>query len=120
MMKPMAELYNPSAIAIGDVPQYALKDFRDTIIRSVNDGARIAALFGRPIGNGAGSIQLFVVLARADEGSFSVASTTVQESYPALTPACTQAHWFEREIAEQWGVRPEDHPWLKPIRFHRA
>jgi Ni,Fe-hydrogenase III large subunit len=25
---------------------------------------------------------------------------------------------FEREIAEQWGVRPEGHPWLKPIRFH--
>jgi Ni,Fe-hydrogenase III large subunit len=120
MMQPMAELYNPGAIAISDVPQYALKDFRDTIIRSVNDGARIAALFGRPIGNGADSIQLFVVLARADEGSFSVASTTVQESYPALTPACTQAHWFEREIAEQWGVKPEDHPWLKPIRFHRS
>ena len=31
-----------------------------------------------------------------------------------------QAHWFEREIAEQWGVRPEGHPWLKPIRFHKS
>jgi Ni,Fe-hydrogenase III large subunit len=25
---------------------------------------------------------------------------------------------FEREIAEQWGVKPEGHPWLKPVRFH--
>ena len=40
--------------------------------------------------------------------------------YPALTPDCPQAHWFEREIAEQWGVAPEGHPWLKPIRFHRS
>ena len=47
-------------------------------------------------------------------------STEVADGYPALTPACAQAHWFEREIAEQWGVRPEGHPWLKPIRFHRS
>src|SRR5207245_2001966 len=31
-----------------------------------------------------------------------------------------QAHWFEREIAEQWGLRPNGHPWLKPIRFHKS
>jgi Ni,Fe-hydrogenase III large subunit len=24
---------------------------------------------------------------------------------------------FEREIAEQFGLRPEGHPWLKPVRF---
>ena len=28
----------------------------------------------------------------------------VEAKYPALTPDCPQAHWFEREIAEQWGV----------------
>jgi Ni,Fe-hydrogenase III large subunit len=49
-----------------------------------------------------------------------VATTEVGDRYPALTPECPQAHWFEREIAEQWGVVPEGHPWLKPIRFHRA
>ena len=40
--------------------------------------------------------------------------------YPSLTPACPQAHLFEREIAEQCGVVPEGHPWLKPVRFHRS
>jgi Ni,Fe-hydrogenase III large subunit len=29
-------------------------------------------------------------------------------------------HLFEREIAEQWGVAPEGHPWLKPVRFVRS
>ena len=33
-------------------------------------------------------------------------STDVRDDYPALTPDCPQAHWFEREIAEQWGVAP--------------
>src|SRR5262249_8855648 len=38
--------------------------------------------------------------------------------YPSLTSDCAQAHLFEREIAEQWGIIPEGHPWLKPVRFH--
>jgi hypothetical protein len=25
---------------------------------------------------------------------------------------------FEREIAEQYGIRPEGHPWLKMVRYH--
>jgi Ni,Fe-hydrogenase III large subunit len=29
-------------------------------------------------------------------------------------------HLFEREIAEQYGVCPEDHPWFKPVRFHAS
>ena len=29
-------------------------------------------------------------------------------------------HLFEREIAEQFGLRPDGHPWLKPVRFHRS
>jgi Ni,Fe-hydrogenase III large subunit len=29
-------------------------------------------------------------------------------------------HAFEREVAEQHGVRVAGHPWLKPIRFERA
>ena len=38
-------------------------------------------------------------------------------NYPSLTPDCPAAQGFEREIFEQWGIRPEGHPWLKPIRF---
>ena len=34
-----------------------------------------------------------------------------------MTPDCPEVHLFEREIAEQWGVVPEGHPWLKPVRF---
>ena len=60
------------------------------------------------------------VLADGHTGSLAVSATVVGDAYPALTPECPQAHWFEREIAEQWGVRPEGHPWLKPIRFHRS
>ena len=40
--------------------------------------------------------------------------------YPALTPDCPQAHLFERELAEQFGIVPEGHPWFKPVRFHAS
>jgi hypothetical protein len=40
--------------------------------------------------------------------------------FPSLTPRCSQLHLFEREIAEQFGVVPEGHPWFKPVRFQRS
>jgi hypothetical protein len=33
-------------------------------------------------------------------------------------PECEPFHLFEREIAEQYGIRPEGHPWLKMVRYH--
>jgi hypothetical protein len=53
-------------------------------------------------------------------GELRAVATEPGESYPALAPDCPQATGFEREIAEQWGVKPLGHPWLKPLRFHRS
>jgi len=62
-------------------------------------------------------VRLWAVLARSSQGDLEVLSTEVDGPYPAITPDCPQAHWFEREIFEQCGVRPVGHPWLKPLRF---
>ncbi|HXG21349.1 MAG TPA: NADH-quinone oxidoreductase subunit C [Methylomirabilota bacterium] len=100
------------------VPLLTMGEFRETVVSGVADGGRLAALFGRPCERDA--IQLLAVLGYGSTGSLAVSSTVVHDAYPALTPDCPQAHWFERELAEQWGVRPEGHPWLKPIRFHAS
>jgi Ni,Fe-hydrogenase III large subunit len=42
------------------------------------------------------------------------------DRFASLTPDCPQVHLFEREIAEQYGVCPEGHPWFKPVRFHAS
>ena len=63
-------------------------------------------------------VRLIAVVADSATNSLSILSTNVDQSYPCLTLECPQAHWFEREIAEQWKVHPDGHPWLKPIRFH--
>ena len=115
---PVLRLHNGQAVCRRDVPVLTVGELRETVFSSVKQGARLAALFGVPVGGEA--VRLFAVLAGGDTGDLSVASADVGDHYPALTPDCPQAHWFEREIAEQWGVRPEGHPWLKPIRFHRS
>ncbi len=48
-----------------------------------------------------------------------VLTTEVGESFPSLTASISERfHMFEREIAEQYGITPTDHPWLKMVRYH--
>jgi Ni,Fe-hydrogenase III large subunit len=105
-------------VALQEIPIVTAGEFRQTVLTGIAEGGRLAALFGRPSTND--TVQLFAVLAYGNTGSLAVISTEVTDAYPALTPDCAQAHWFEREIAEQWGVRPQGHPWLKPLRFHAS
>ena len=101
-----------------DVPVVPVAVFRETVIGAVQGGARLVALFGEP--QAEGRLLVFGVLALPDSGPLAVLSMAIDGSYPALTGACPQAHLFERELAEQWAVVPDGHPWLKPVRFHRS
>lgn len=48
-----------------------------------------------------------------------VLTTEVGERFPSLTAMVSpRFHMFEREIAEQYGIVPEGHPWLKMVRYH--
>jgi Ni,Fe-hydrogenase III large subunit len=106
---------NAEAVRIADIPLISIGELRDAVICEVTKGSRIAAFFGQPAGK---AIRLYAVLARDESGTLALISTDVADSFPSITPDCPQAHWFEREIAEQWGIVPSEHPWLKPIRFH--
>jgi len=111
---------NPGSICNGDtlelaeIPNLNTAEFREQILQACENHGRIAALFGQPVEND--RVRLFAVLANDADGQLSLCSTEVAGNYPSLAPDCAQANWFEREIAEQWGVVPEGHPWLKPIR----
>jgi Ni,Fe-hydrogenase III large subunit len=110
------DLHNGSAAPRERLPEVSPGEFRAWLLESTAGAGRLAALFGVPAGDD-DSLRLIAVVARESEGCLSLLSTGVGRSYPSLTPECPQAHWFEREIAEQWGVVPEGHPWLKPVRF---
>jgi Ni,Fe-hydrogenase III large subunit len=91
--------------------------FSTSLLAEVAGGARVASYFGRPTAAG---LELFAVLAHDWQGELALLRSVVGTTFPSLTPDCPQLHLFERELAEQYGVLPEGHPWLKPVRFHRT
>jgi Ni,Fe-hydrogenase III large subunit len=113
------ELFNGGTMARADVPLLSESAFREEIIACCGDDARLANLFGAPDADG--SIRLFAVLAFDDDAVVHVVSmkvVTEDPRYESLTKDLPAAHLFEREIAEQWAVIPQGHPWLKPLRRH--
>ncbi len=107
------------AVPIASIPSLDNETFRLWIEHEAEVGRRISSLFGHlPV---PGRLLLFAVSADDTNGSISITSTKVEDGcFESATPACPQVHLFEREIAEQFGVMPKNHPWLKPVRFAKG
>ncbi len=105
-----------AAMPLSSVPLLAPAELREAIAGTVGESRRLAALLGHRGGDG--RFLLVAVLGSGEDGTVEVGAAAVEGSYPSLTPECPQAHLFEREIFEEWGVRPLGHPWLKPVRVH--
>ncbi len=115
-----AALHAGQAIPRGQVPQMPFADFRGSIVDAVAGGQRVAALFG-DVADSTGNVDLYAVLADSSRALVRVGKTTLDsDRFPSLTPDCPPVQLFERELAEQYGVRPDGHPWFKPVRFHSS
>ncbi len=100
------------AIPIQSIPHLSFDDFAAQAIAIVSGGGKVVQFFAFQAD---GTVRLMAVL-RNDV--LLAAVCDVPEVYPALTSQCEPFHLFEREIAEQYGIRPEGHPWLKMVRYH--
>ncbi|KHK01253.1 hydrogenase large subunit [Desulfovibrio sp. TomC] len=105
--------YNTS-IALADAPRLPVAEFRQETLTRAAAGWRVLALFALPGDSGPG---LACLLGRDRDGRLAFLRAQPTTAYPSLTPQCPQCHLFERELYEQWGIMPEGHPWLKPVRF---
>ena len=101
-----------------EIPVLSVIALHRQVHEAIAGGARLASLFVSPADGGA--LRLYAILADAQSSELRLACAEIGEEFASLTPECPQAQGFEREIAEQWGVRPLGHPWLKPLRFHAA
>ncbi len=117
-----AAIRNGRAVALGNVPVLEPSAFREWLVDGVRDkGKRVASYFGTPGGTAADGVALLAVLADDANGRLTVARSACDgTAFVSVVPEIAQAHLFEREIAEQWGVTFEGHPWLKPVRFHHS
>lgn len=125
------------------IPHLTFDDFRDSALKLVKNRAKVVQFFGyeeryigeigrgrddsRKGGEEAGQkkckIKLLALLRTNRLSSYGeyqlfIATCDAPEIYPALTSECEPFHLFERELAEQFGIVPEGHPWLKMVRYH--
>jgi hypothetical protein len=116
----LAAITNGQAVSLDAIPILTFDDFAKAIIDGTASGQRISAMFGvfirRP-----DVIQLYAVLSDDEQNQLYAGRTQVEgDSFPSLTARCPQVHLFEREIAEQFGIKPIGHPWFKPVRYQRS
>lgn len=117
MTSPFLTCHNGMALPFAEVPHFAGDRFFQEIIDATGHGWQVASYFGIPEPDGA---ILCCVLTYKADGLIGLLRTTVGESFPSLAERSPQVSLFEREIAEQCGIIPAGHPWLKPVRFHHS
>jgi Ni,Fe-hydrogenase III large subunit len=118
---PFASLSNGGVLPLDRVPSFSAEDLGRMARECIGLGLRVSAYFGAIVGDAkdsAGSPELFIVLADDERSRLLAArAPTDGTSFPSIAADCPQAQLFEREIAEQFGLVPEGHPWLKPVRY---
>ncbi len=120
---PLASMQNGRAIKLEAIPSFKAEELCSLLDAALVLGLRISAYFGVPGPGGGrdGTATLYALLAD-DEGNRLLAgrAPVAGGGFPSIAKEHPQAQLFEREIAEQLGLVPEGHPWLKPVRYHES
>ncbi len=110
---------NGELLARDRVPRLTFDELRAQALQIVGGGGKVVQFFGF---EDDGALTLLAVLRTARDdgplGQLLVASAEAPETYVSLSTECEPYHLFEREIAEQLGLVPSGHPWLKMVRYH--
>ncbi|HEX9106257.1 MAG TPA: NADH-quinone oxidoreductase subunit C, partial [Longimicrobiales bacterium] len=115
MADPILPLRGGEAVDAAAVPELPVEVFQRALSGSLAAGARAVACWGEPAAGGA--VRVTAVLADDGAHELGVLSTLAAGSLPSLAEAHPGMQLFERELAEQCGVVPQGHPWMKPVRF---
>ena len=107
---------NGRPLPLAQIPELSFQEFRTEILDGASHGERVILYFGV---RDRGRIKLYAVLANDDNSSLHSLSSSVEEggSFESLAVDIPSLYIFEREIFEEFGIRPENHPWLKPVRY---
>lgn len=116
MTKNYTILRNAYSTQIDSIPIIGVGDWRCFVINSCKKlNGRIVSIFGNQTKSGV--VRVFAVIGIDSKNELWISSADIKDaSYLAITPDLTEAHLFERELYEYFGIVPEKHPWLKPVR----
>jgi len=112
-MDNLLQIKNGEVVERQRIPQVDFPRFFRIMTDFVANNGYIVQLFAY---TDAGRTKLLAVVRASN---LYVIGTEVGSEFPSLTLTIgTKFHLFEREIAEQYGIRPAGHPWLKMVRYH--
>jgi Ni,Fe-hydrogenase III large subunit len=99
--------------------ELSTRAFFEAVRSRLAAGARPLAFYGQPADDPA---DLTLTMLLEAEGALVGLRTAIDRAhgFHSLTRDHPALHVFEREIFEQHGAKPHDHPWLKPVRFPAA
>jgi Ni,Fe-hydrogenase III large subunit len=104
---------NNERINLLDIPTLDFETLRAFLVATA---LRPIAFFGMDWGS---AIKLIVGLVDDEKGEILLSSSLIDKNikeYESIAKDNHQYHMFEREFYEQFGVKPNGHPWLKPVR----
>jgi len=110
----LLQVQNGQAVPRADIPDLDFSTFRHTVLETTRRGGFVVQFFAYQ--NEQDQLKLVTVLRSGLK--LYVTGCSLADEYPSITCECEKFHMFEREIAEQFGVLPKNHPWLKMVRYH--
>jgi Ni,Fe-hydrogenase III large subunit len=117
MSRKYLHMQNGGAVSLKEVPELSGDEFLSELVAGLDEGWRVVSYFGTPQRD---SLRLYCLLSFKSDAALGAISTVVSTaSFSSLVECAPQLHMFEREIAEQFDLVFEGHPWPKPVRFQR-
>ena len=113
-MDNLLQVKNGEAVSRADIPDLSFRDFQKVVLAETEHSGFPVQFFAYE--NEQNELKLITVIRSGLH--LYVTGCSLPEEFPSLTQECEKFHMFEREIAEQFGARPQDHPWLKMVRYH--
>jgi len=83
-------------------------------------GAAFVDLFGLDQRSAQGNLQLHLLFALDEEQTWVHVQVDLDEqtpTFPSLVDALPATDWYEREVWEELGITPLEHPLLRPLRL---
>lgn len=108
-----------ASVRLEDIPEVCYNDFYNDLATLLTDARyHVAHYFAMPSGD---RLRFYCLLLDDAEGRVMIASHALEyyeeTALPSLTALHPALHPFERDIAERYGVKFDEMPWPKPLRF---
>lgn len=119
MTKGWIRTRNMMPVNSADIPVHSMAELVENTVKLM-PGKRLVMFFGVPKPDKQSeTVRVYTVLADDEKSILYISSADASKgvSYPSLTVSFPSFQNFERLLWEEYGIIPNGHPWLKPVRY---